>query len=160
LARFKGFSGPIGSGKSAALCHEAIKLSYINAGRMGLIGAPTYPTDTNQTALNRAINYPASAWTPSALTCLKTENFGFTLGRNLDGAEQSINFGRALGFPATQRSHLVGVGDSTTAWLKEARSVSGKGFESVVLFALDQFCLIGYDLPLPASLRRSVRMGS
>jgi hypothetical protein len=42
-ARFKGFSGPVGSGKSQALCHEAIKLSYINVGRMGLIGAPTYP---------------------------------------------------------------------------------------------------------------------
>ncbi|MDP8982816.1 MAG: hypothetical protein M3O35_19745 [Acidobacteriota bacterium] len=41
-ARFKGFSGPIGSGKSEALCHEAIRLSYMNAGRMGLIGAPTY----------------------------------------------------------------------------------------------------------------------
>ncbi len=42
-ARFKGFSGPIGSGKSQALCQEAIKLTYINAGRTGLIGAPTYP---------------------------------------------------------------------------------------------------------------------
>jgi hypothetical protein len=42
-ARFKGFSGPIGSGKSQALCHEAIRMSYVNAGRMGLIGAPTYP---------------------------------------------------------------------------------------------------------------------
>ena len=42
-SRFKGFSGPIGSGKSQALCHEAIKLSYINSGRVGLIGAPTYP---------------------------------------------------------------------------------------------------------------------
>ena len=42
-ARFKGFSGPIGSGKSQALCQEAIKLAYINAGRQGLIGAPTYP---------------------------------------------------------------------------------------------------------------------
>jgi len=41
--RFKGFSGPIGSGKSQALCHEALKLGYINAGRMGLLGAPTYP---------------------------------------------------------------------------------------------------------------------
>ncbi len=52
-ARFKGFSGPIGSGKSAALCHEAIKLSYINAGRIGLIGAPTYPMlrDATQAAL-------------------------------------------------------------------------------------------------------------
>jgi hypothetical protein len=42
-ARFKGFSGPIGSGKSQALCHEAIRLSYLNPGRQGLIGAPTYP---------------------------------------------------------------------------------------------------------------------
>src|SRR5690349_24832959 len=42
-ARFKGFSGPVGSGKSRALCQEAIRLSYINAGRVGLIGAPTYP---------------------------------------------------------------------------------------------------------------------
>jgi len=42
-ARFKGYSGPIGAGKSQALCQEAIKLSYINAGRMGLLGAPTFP---------------------------------------------------------------------------------------------------------------------
>jgi hypothetical protein len=40
--RFKGFSGPIGSGKSQALCHEAIRLTYQNPGRMGLLGAPTY----------------------------------------------------------------------------------------------------------------------
>src|SRR5437016_10389461 len=51
--RFKGFSGPIGSGKSQALCQEAIKLSYVNAGRTGLIGAPTYPMlrDATQAAL-------------------------------------------------------------------------------------------------------------
>jgi len=42
-SRFKGFSGPIGSGKSQALCFEAIRLSYLNQGRLGLIGAPTYP---------------------------------------------------------------------------------------------------------------------
>lgn len=42
-ARFKGFSGPIGCGKSQALCHEAIRLAYLNVGRSGLIGAPTYP---------------------------------------------------------------------------------------------------------------------
>ena len=41
-ARFKGFSGPIGSGKSQALCQEVIRLAYVNPGRMGLIGAPTY----------------------------------------------------------------------------------------------------------------------
>ena len=42
-ARFKGFSGPVGSGKSYALCYEALKLSYLNPGRTGVIGAPTYP---------------------------------------------------------------------------------------------------------------------
>ncbi len=42
-SRFKGFSGPVGSGKSQALCQEAIRLSYVNVGRLGLIGAPTYP---------------------------------------------------------------------------------------------------------------------
>ncbi len=52
-ARIKGFSGPIGSGKSQALCHEALKLAYLNAGRTGLIGAPTYPMlrDATQAAL-------------------------------------------------------------------------------------------------------------
>jgi hypothetical protein len=51
--RFKGFSGPIGSGKSQALCQEAIRLSYQNPGRTGLIGAPTYPMlrDATQAAL-------------------------------------------------------------------------------------------------------------
>jgi hypothetical protein len=42
-ARFKGFSGPIGSGKSQALCQEAVRLSYQNPGRAGLLGAPTFP---------------------------------------------------------------------------------------------------------------------
>lgn len=41
-ARFKGFSGPVGSGKSAALCFEALKLSYMNRGRQGVLAAPTY----------------------------------------------------------------------------------------------------------------------
>src|SRR5580693_8432491 len=57
-ARFKGFSGPIGSGKSAALCQEAIRLSYQNPGRTGLIGSPTYPMlrDSTLTALLEALN--------------------------------------------------------------------------------------------------------
>jgi hypothetical protein len=52
-SRFKGFSGPIGSGKSQALCQEAIRLSYLNQGRLGLLGAPTYPMlrDATQAAL-------------------------------------------------------------------------------------------------------------
>jgi phage terminase large subunit len=56
-ARFKGFSGPIGSGKSQALCHEAIRLSYQNPGRMGLLGAPTYPMlrDSTLTSLTEIL---------------------------------------------------------------------------------------------------------
>jgi hypothetical protein len=119
-----------------------------------------YPTDVNATAFNSAFNFPPSAWTPAALTILKTECFGYTLGRDLDQAEASIDFGAAVGFPASQRSHLVGVSDSTTAWLKEVQIAEGKRLESVVLFALDQYCLIGYATPLPESLRRSIRMGN
>jgi hypothetical protein len=119
-----------------------------------------YPLDVNQTSFNAAINFPATAWTPAALNVLKTEGFGFTLGRDLDKAETSIDVGQSLGFQAAQRSHLTGVGDSTTVWRKEAQTALGKGLESVVLFALDQFCLIGYEVPMAKSLRRSLRMGS
>lgn len=115
-----------------------------------------YPTDVNQTALNQAINY-APTWTPALLTVLKTESIGFTLARLLDESVQTIEFGVSLGFPAAQRSHLVSISDATTPWMKEVRIASGMRFESVVLFALDQFCLIGYPDPLPASGRRMLR---
>lgn len=39
--RLKGFSGPVGSGKSAALSFESIRQSYLNRGRQGLLAAPT-----------------------------------------------------------------------------------------------------------------------
>ena len=41
-ARFKGFSGPVGSGKSAALCFEALRRSYLNRGLQGVLAAPTF----------------------------------------------------------------------------------------------------------------------
>src|SRR4051812_37049875 len=41
-SRFKGYSGPIGSGKSYALAYEALFLSRLNPGLVGLVGAPTY----------------------------------------------------------------------------------------------------------------------
>lgn len=41
--RFRGFSGPVGSGKTLALADQAIKLAHANPGRTGLLGAPTYP---------------------------------------------------------------------------------------------------------------------
>ena len=167
-ARFKGFSGPIGSGKSQALCQEAIRLSYLNPGRQGLVGAPTYPNcrfevlyppDVNNFALTKVINYPTTDWTPANLTCLKTECFTYTYDRNLDLSLASMDSVNSFGFTPAQRSHLVGVSDSSTAWLKEVRLAEGQGFESVVLFALDQICLIGYELPLSRGMRRSLQLG-
>lgn len=220
MARFKGFSGPIGSGKSQALCQEAIRLSYLNPGRQGLIGAPTYTTSTFQTqygrpltvitsntadpttipqeaaflpgligshtaqirsfvkatypncrfevlyppdvnnfALTKIINYPVSDWTPANLNCLKTESFTYTYDHDLDMGRQSMNSANSYGFALSQRSHLVGVSDPETAWLKEVRMAEGEGFESVVLFALDQLCLVGYGLPLSRGMRRSTQLG-
>jgi len=42
-ARVKGFSGPVGSGKTYALNYQALLCAMQNPGRVGLIGAPTYP---------------------------------------------------------------------------------------------------------------------
>jgi hypothetical protein len=65
-----------------------------------------------------------------------------------------------LGFGRSQSSHLVGIGEYTTPWSKEQRMAVGEQLDSVVLFALDQFCLIGYQLPLDRGARRSQYMGS
>ena len=118
-----------------------------------------YPTDVNDTALNRVINYPLNAWTPAILDCLKTESFTYTYNRNLDLSATTIAAGASLGFRPSQRAHLAGISDPSTAWLKEARLAEAAGFESVVLFALDQFCLIGYGLPLSRGMRRSTQVG-
>jgi len=118
-----------------------------------------YPLDANDTEFNRAINYPAGAWTPAALDCLKTENFGFTSARNLDQCRTSIQFPQTLGFPPQKSAHLIGIGDPTAPWLKEAGMARAAGVESAVLWALDQLCLIGYPLPLARDLRRAVFQG-
>ena len=118
-----------------------------------------YPTDVNQTIFNQAINYPIADWTPAKLDNLKTEAFGFTFGKNLDKSIEAIHFGSSLGFPAAQRSHLIGIADAYAAWRKEAEVAQGSRLESVVLFALDQFCLIGYSVPVVKTLRRVIRVG-
>ncbi len=79
-ARFKGFSGPVGSGKSQALCQEAIRLSYVNPGRQGLIGAPTYPMlrDATLTAMLATLDENAIPYeynkAENVLTFLETKS--------------------------------------------------------------------------------------
>ena len=118
-----------------------------------------YPTDVNDRRLNQVINYPVADWTPEKLACLKTESFTYTFDRNLNLSAGSIKYGQAKGFPPSRRSHLVGIEDPGTAWRKEVRMAQAQAFDSVVLFALDQFCLMGYPLPLSKGLRRSVQLG-
>ena len=113
----------------------------------------------NDTALNRLVNFPHAHWTPASLDSLKTENFTYTGDRDLNKALESIQLPAQLGFHRSQSSHLVGIGEYTTPWSKEQRLATGEQLESVVLFALDQFCLIGYRLPLERSARRALYMG-
>jgi|GEM_PF-425580 len=118
-----------------------------------------YPTDTNDTPLNQLINFPAGDWTPANLTCLKTESFTFTGNYNLDLSTYSMTVSATKGFPNEQRSHLVGISDSWSPWMKEVDIAQSKGLETVVLFALDQFCLIGYPGPPFVKLARCQRQG-
>jgi hypothetical protein len=118
-----------------------------------------YPTDTNNTPLNMLINYPSADWTPANLTCLKTESFGFTGSYNLVNCTMSMSTSAAKGFPNSQRAHLVGIGDAWSAWLKEADIAQSQGLETVVLFALDQYCLIGYPPPPFVNSTSSSRQG-
>jgi hypothetical protein len=119
-----------------------------------------YPPDVNDTALNRLVNFPHADWTPATLDSLKTENFTYTGDRDLNKALASIQLPMQLGFGRSQSSHLVGIGEYTTPWSKEQRLAAGEQLDSVVLFALDQFCLIGYELPLDRGTRRAQYMGS
>jgi hypothetical protein len=42
-ARYSGFSGPVGSGKTFALVYKALRMATENPGCVGLLGAPTIP---------------------------------------------------------------------------------------------------------------------
>lgn len=119
-----------------------------------------YPTDVNDTPWSRIVNYPTDSWTPGKLDVLKSESFSFTFERNLNKSRYSVEYPTSKGFSPSKSAYLVGPGDSTTTWLKEVQMAYARGVESIVLFALDQFCLIGYDLPLFRGARRSSRQGS
>src|SRR5262249_5767583 len=114
----------------------------------------------NETLWNSAVNLPRAVWTPAKLDCLKTENFTFTGNRDLNKALASVMLPRQLGFPSGKTAHLVGIGDYTTPWEKEARMATGANNASVVLFALDQFCLIGYPQLTDSGTGRSLYLGA
>jgi hypothetical protein len=114
-----------------------------------------YPCDTNAYSFTKVVNLPLKDWTADTLDCLKTENFTFTGDCNLELAGGAIDFPMQLGFPPDKASHLVGISGPATPWQKEADTATGEGLESVVLFALDQYCLIGYQSSTVRSSARS-----
>lgn len=107
-----------------------------------------YPPDVNDSSIGELVNFPETSWTPERLDCLKTESFTFTLTSNIEKSKWTIATSKQKGFPLQQRAHLVGIGDYTGSWRKEIFLAADEGLESVTLFALDQMCLIGFQLPL------------
>ena len=132
--------------------------AFVSASVPGCKFEVLYPVDVNDFAFTRVINY-APAWTASMLTTIKTESFGFTFSRNLDNAARTIGHGELAGFSREQRSFLVGVGDSFSSWQKEVEMAKSQNLESIVLWALDQYCLIGYATPLGGGERRATQLG-
>jgi len=100
-----------------------------------------YPPQTNTGALTAVINFPSQDWTPANLACLKTEDFN---QRDLNQARGWIALPGSKGFPASRAAHLVGCGDYTSPFYKEWRMAQAAGL-GVVLWALDQFCLCGWN---------------
>jgi len=118
-----------------------------------------YPPDTNDAPLTGVINLPAQ-WSPANLNGFKTENFTYTGDCDLNKAVTSIDLPMQLGFAPANSAHLVGIGNYMAPWAKESRIAKGLKIGSVVLFALDQCCLIGYGLPLSPSPGLGLFMGA
>jgi len=131
-------------------------MAYVRASQPTARFEVLYPTDVNDTPLNALVNYPGTAWTESTLDCLKTESFTYTFARDLDKSRTTITHGALRGFSRGKRSFLVGIGDSTSPWRKEVEMAKAENLESIVLFALDQFCLIGYEVPIRLGHSRSL----
>ncbi len=114
-----------------------------------------YPHDVNDFPLTRAVNYPDLDWTPANYEILKTENFTYTGDRNLNKALESILFPQTKGFSRERSAHLIGVFNSSEPWNFERRMSLRENLESVVFWAFDQFCFIGYRMPLHNGVRRA-----
>lgn len=130
--------------------------SYVRALHPTVRFEVLYPPDVNDSPIGKAVNYPDTAWSTANLDCLKTESFTFTLTSNLNKSKEAIAVSATKGFPKSKRAHLVGISDYSSSWRKELDFALREGLESVTLFALDQFCLVGYP---PYSRPRRMRIG-
>jgi hypothetical protein len=65
-----------------------------------------------------------------------------------------------MGFAQNQSAHLVGITGDSTPWEKKTRLSLAENVNSVVLFALDQFCLMSCTAPMAVGKRRALVMGA
>lgn len=133
-------------------------MSYVRSAFPSCRFEVLYPTDVNEGRFNRLVNYPLS-WNKDTLDNLKTESFTYTGSRNLNKCLESMRYSGVKGFPTAGRSHLIGIADAIAPWEREVRLAQAEAVESIVLFALDQFCLIGYPAPTDQGSRRSLANG-
>ncbi len=124
-----------------------------------LTKSKSFTRTTSTTVLTQAVNYPDGDWTSTNLDVLKTENFTYTGSRNMNKAVESIRFPQTKGFGIEESAHLVGVFNASEPWDWERRLSRAEGVEHVVLWAFDQFSMIGYPLPLNPGTRRSFFLG-
>jgi hypothetical protein len=130
--------------------------SFVKASHAAARFEVLYPHDTNDHTLTRIVNFPENDWTASNLDALKTENFGYTAAANLNKASESIRLPLSKGFSRSQAAHLIGVSrDSPQPWEWERRLARAGNLESIVLWAFDQFSMVGYPLPLAEGIRHS-----
>ena len=91
-ARYKGFSGPIGSGKSYAFAYEALFNAYLNPGLMGLVGAPTFPMlrDATRRAFFEILEIEQIGFThrKAENAIVLTDNDSYIAFRSLDSCER------------------------------------------------------------------------
>lgn len=114
-----------------------------------------YPTDVNDRHLAEAVNLPRAVWGPDRLSLFKTESFTYTGDRKLDSCQRTIEFGRGMGYSPERRSFLVGISDPSSTWRREVQRAVEEGIGNIVLFALDQYCLVGYPSLTPDRGSRS-----
>jgi hypothetical protein len=129
--------------------------SFVTASHAGAKFEVLYPHDVNDFALTRVVNYPEDDWTPANLETLKTENFSHTVAANLNKALESIRLPFSKGFTRSRSAHLIGVAGAPHPWEWERRLARAENIETVVLWAFDQFSMVGYRLPLGEGSRRS-----
>jgi hypothetical protein len=103
--------------------------------------------------LNNYVNLP-SQWkshTTAPFQIFKLEQLAFiTSDRNMNLVTAGLAYAVALDWPLSKFRYLYPVDNQGVAQWREYRAAKGAGFTLFTPFAIDQICLIGWDVEPPA----------